>query len=83
MPIVTLPPGRSVELSECKGDDKLASTSIANHEDSEGKYVIAFDLMPLSVQHTIAPGASVSMCGPAGSIQNNGDVTLTVTTPGL
>lgn len=83
MPIVDLEPGKSIPLSECKDRDQLLETTIANNGKDEGRYVISYDLMPLSVQYTIKAGHSVTLCSPAGTIENDGKVALTVTTPGL
>ncbi|NIY75087.1 hypothetical protein HED22_05470 [Thalassospira sp. HF15] len=83
MPIVALSPKKSVELSECKDRDPMAETSISNNTDKVAKYVISYDDMPLSVQHTLKAHQSVTMCSPAGTITNDGDVELIVETPGL
>ena len=83
MPIVDLEFGHSIPLSACKDRDEMLETTVANNADSEGKYVISYDLMPLSVQYTIAPGHHVTLCSPEGMLQNDGGTSLTVTTPGL
>ncbi|RCK19703.1 hypothetical protein [Thalassospira lucentensis] len=83
MPLIKLEPKKSVPLSECKDRDPMAETTISNKTDKTAKYVISYDSMPLSVQNTLNAHQSVTMCSPAGSILNDGDVELIVETPGL
>ncbi|MEM7361148.1 MAG: hypothetical protein AAF431_18820 [Pseudomonadota bacterium] len=84
MPIVSLEPGHSIPLSKCVDCNPMEETTITNNSDAEGRYVISYDLAPLSVQYRIAPGHHSTMCSSLeGTIENNGDVTLAVQTPGL
>jgi hypothetical protein len=79
MPLVTLLKGHSLKLNEGDHD------SVVNPHTQEGKYVLSFNLMPLSIQHMILPHAHQAFIVPKGgaSVENNGPVDLVVITPGL
>jgi hypothetical protein len=79
MPLVLLEPGKSLALQEKDHD------AVSNPHPSEGKYVLSFNLMPLSIQHMIPPHGYQPFIVPKGgaSIENNGKIALTVITPGL
>lgn len=79
MPLVVLGKGKSLSLGEGDHD------AVVNPNTKEGKYVLAFNLMPLSIQHFILPHAHQAFVVPKGgaSIENNGSVGLVVITPGL
>jgi hypothetical protein len=79
MPFVSLKPGALLNLNAGNHD------AVMNPSDREGQYVVAFNLMPLSVQHTIPAHSNQPFVVPEGgaTVQNNGAVELTVSTPGL
>jgi len=79
MPLVLLGKGKSLKLNENDHD------AVSNPHPMEGKYVLAFNLMPLSIQHFIGPHGYQKFIVPKGgaTIENNGEVDLTVITPGL
>lgn len=79
MPLVLLPKGKSLSLNEGDRD------AVSNPNPEGGQYVLAFNLMPLSVQFEILPHAHHPFIVPRGgaTIENNGSVDLVVTTPGL
>ena len=83
MPLVALEPKKSIPLSACKDRNPIASTVITNPSAEEGKFVVSYNDMPLSVQYTLEPKHSITMCSAAGEITNDGTVTLEVSTPGL
>lgn len=84
MPLIALEPGHSIPLSKCIDCDPLQETTVTNNTESEGRYVISYDLAPLSIQFKIAPGHHSTMCSSlGGTLANSGDVTLDVSTPGL
>jgi hypothetical protein len=79
MPLVVLQKKKSLSLKEGDHD------AVTNPNPKEGKYVLAFNLMPLSIQHHILPHGHQAFVVPKGgaSIENNGSVELVVITPGL
>ena len=79
MPLVVLGKGKSLSLNEGDHD------AVTNPNTKEGQYVLAFNLMPLSIQHHILPHGHQAFVVPKGgaSIENNGSVELVVITPGL
>jgi hypothetical protein len=79
MPLVVLQKGKSLPLKEGDHD------AVTNPNTKEGKYVLSFNLMPLSIQHHILPHGHQAFVVPKGgaSVENNGSVELIVITPGL
>jgi hypothetical protein len=79
MPLVSLRPGKSLELNQGDKDE------IKNESDKEGDYTIAFHTHPLIVKHTLKPCHHVTMVIPDGGVRiaNDGQVKLTIVTPGL
>ena len=80
MPLVLLEPGKSLNLPS--GNDDYA---VSNPTTQAGQYTLSFNAFPLSIQMHILPHAyhPFGMPDKGGTIGNNGDVSLVVTTPGL
>jgi hypothetical protein len=79
MPLIQLPPGKSIDLGQGDCDE------IQNNTDRKGAFTIAFKTHPLVLQEALKAKHHVAIDVPQGgvTVRNDGHAELTVGTPGL